>query len=74
MLKGISEFISIFLVLKEERGQIMPGQPLSSLFTTWWENSQYFTEMVPLVASPQAPVATLGHVGLGNLILEWKVL
>lgn len=30
--------------------------------------------MMPLVASLQAPVATLGHVRLGNLILEWKVL
>lgn len=34
----------------------MLGQPLFSLFTTWWKNSQYFTEMVPSDASLKAPV------------------
>lgn len=55
---GNSEFISILLVLQEERGQITLGQPLSSLFTTWWKNSQYFTEMAPSVASLEAPITS----------------
>lgn len=38
-----------------------------SLFTTWWKNSQYFTEMAPLVASLEAPITTLGYAGLETL-------
>lgn len=54
MLKGHSEFISIFLVLQEKGvGEIMGRQPLSS-FPPWWKNSQYPTEMVPSVGSPEA--------------------
>lgn len=36
--------------------EITPGQPLSSVFTTWWKNSPDFTEMAPLAASLEAPV------------------
>lgn len=52
----------------------MPGQSLSSLFTTWWKNGQDFLEMVPLAASMEAPVTSLGSVELENLTLEEKGL
>lgn len=50
----------------------MPGQPLSSLFTTWWKNSQDFSDTVPLAASMEALVPSLGNVQLENLTLEEK--
>ena len=44
----------------------MPGQPLSSLFTAWWKQSQDFTEMAPLAASHEAPVTYSGKRRAGK--------
>lgn len=44
----------------------MLGQPLSSLFTAWWRQSQDFTEMAPLAASQEAPVTYSGKCRAGK--------
>lgn len=43
----------------------MLGQARSSLFTTWWKQSQDFTEMAPLAARLEAPGTDSGRLSAG---------